>query len=160
MPPKKNPRDEEIPEHIRGNEQQENDPKPLAHFVRAFFLFREITGRTPYSVVNRSRNADDFSGAQSTKSVHRRLYNAMVQSRRETVGVQLQQRFEVKGLNWNTIQENLKRMPSSVPQTHRSVLMRFLLNGLPTSRRMRFVNGATILDCPFCGSTEGDNVNH
>ena len=38
--------------------------------------------------------------------------------------------------------------------------MRFLLNGVPTSNRMRFASGEAVLDCPFCKTGTQDDSRH
>ena len=51
--------------------------------------------------------------------------------------------------------KSMKRMPSSMPCGHLLFMLRLLCNGLPTSRRMRFVTGDPIKSCCFCGVAEG-----
>ena len=118
-----------------------------------FFVILSVVPRTAFSI-------GDLSDPRTTKFVHKRLYNEMLCHDRDHVESHLAQRFAAKGLNWDSIRDSLRRVPSSVPQTHRCILMRFLLNGLPTTRRMRFVSNVSISACPFCAAAGCDDVAH
>ena len=69
-------------------------------------------------------------------------------------------RLQERGMDWQMTHQNLSRIPSSVPQAHRMVMFRFLLNGLATTRRLRFLPNVTVLPCPFCAVPQGDAQSH
>ncbi len=134
-------------------------PRPLSHFVIAYSFFLEKTGCTPDAVLGITDNSP--ISAAKAKQAHRRFYNKLLEHDRDEVEAQLVDRFARRKLSWDQIKDNMRGMPSSVPQTHKVILMRFLLNGLPISKRMRFVNNNNqILNCPFCEQVECDSAEH
>ncbi len=132
-------------------------PGPIAHMVVAHSTFRRLVGKTPeaYLGLDASRSASSDS-----KKLHCKLYGALVNAGAEYAAADVKQRFLDKGWDANQILANLAKLPYAIPQAHRITFMKFILNGLPTSRRMRHVNGGSVEPCPFCSQEGSDDVDH
>ena len=63
-------------------------------------------------------------------------------------------------MNWEALKANLERLPSCIPRGHRITYFKYILYGLPTTSRLRFIGSVEVLDCPFCGMSRGDNRRH
>ena len=69
-------------------------------------------------------------------------------------------RFGVRGLSYDLISSNMSRFPSTVPQSHRMCLWRFLMNELPTTKRRHFFSQNKIVVYHFCNRVNGDDIDH
>ena len=145
-------------DHVMTWSSDEGSACPMSSVASAYVLFRSQVGESFDSFSNRfvPLSADGHSKAK----LHAAAYRALMRSDTDRVRDELRQRFQQKGLDAERIFANLKRMPSSMPAGHLLYLFRLLLNGLPTSRRMRFVSGEPEKHCCFCGSQFSDSQHH
>ena len=131
---------------------------PMTSVATAYLFFRSQVGETFESFSNRIApfGVDDGSKPKP----HAACYRAMLRAGEERVRADLTQRFQSKGFDEQKIFANLKKMPSSIPSGHRLFMFRLLCNGLPTTRRMRFVTGEPEKQCCFCGADGSDSQYH
>ena len=133
--------------------------RPLTHMAAAYQAFRRLTGITPDSVFQTAQRANR-TRSRTPAGLHRLFYKYLLAGDRAQAEMKLKQRFSAYGLQADVMMDNLRRIPSSTPQAHRVVLMKFLLNGLNTTRRARFVREGPVSNCPFCSEHQGDSIEH
>ena len=141
-----------------------NAPRPLTHIAIAYDSFRLITGSTADDFLRRRSQRQNVRRTQRSRAQHAPyhmwLYEEMLRSDREHAVDYLRARLRDRGMDWTLVQDNLRRLPRAVPQAHRITLMRFLLNGLATTRRLRQALGIETRNCPFCGEVGADDIEH
>jgi len=140
-----------------------NMPRPLTHFAIAYDSFHVMTGSTVDDFLRR-RQRRQIRRTQRTHTqhspFHQWLYEEMLRYDREHAFDYLHARLRDRGIEWTMVHDNLRRLPRAVPQAHRITLMRFLLNGLATTRRLRRALGIETRDCPFCMEAQADDIEH
>ena len=94
------------------------------------------------------------------KGPHGAIYNNLVRSEQPLFRQYISDRLGERGIDWNDVRENISRVPNSVPQSHRIAMLRYLLNGFPTTVRLRFLPDVVVLPCPFCGACNQDTKQH
>ena len=72
---------------------------------------------------------------------------------------ELERRIVAASLSWEPLKAkaNLEGLPSCVPRGHRITFFKYLLNGLLTTARLRFIDEVIVRDCPFCGLDSCDD---
>ena len=95
-----------------------------------------------------------------THKLHGKLYTFMFQKAVSATQFALGARLESVGLSWGPVKANLEGLPTSIPRGHCITYMKYLMNGLLTSARLRFLPDSVVSDCPFCGASAGDNRRH
>ena len=73
---------------------------------------------------------------------------------------ELERRIVVASLSWDPLKANLVGLPSGIPRGHRITYFKFILNGLLTTARLRFMDEVVVRDCPFCGLDRSDDRKH
>ena len=129
--------------------------RPLNHISVAYNLFRHITGNTmDYYCQKWQRDGNGIA------NLHGRLYRELASSERCQIDSYICSRLRARGLDAEAALTNLRRLPTSVPDAHRLFLFRNLLNGLQTSRRLRFRHAVEAEPCAFCAEPHGDTQYH
>lgn len=129
--------------------------RPLNHISVAYNLFRQITGNTMDYYCQRWRR-----GGNKIANLHARLYKQLLSSERCQVDSYVCSRVRARGLDADAALANLRRLPSCIPDAQRLLLFRNLLNGLHTSRRLRFRHTDHVEPCVFCAEAQGDTQYH
>lgn len=134
-----------------------DSPRPLLHYVLAASLSKHITDVTPDSFLHGLSRNDD-----GKRKLHTQLYAFVKKKAAVDSQKQLQRRVESVGLSWNPIKDNLGKLPRCIPQGYCITYMKYILNGLLTTAQMRFMfmHEVVVADCPFCGSSNGDDRRH
>ncbi len=145
-------------DHVLTWGTQGNPSCPMTSVAAAYLIFRMQTGETFDAFSNRL--APLTADSERMPRLHVATYRALLQADTDRVREELGQRFRSKGLDDVRIFANIKRMPSSMPAGHLLFMFRLLYNGLPTSRRMRFMSGQQEKACCFCGAQQGDSQYH
>ena len=131
--------------------------RPLSHVAEAYSLFCANVGNSPeQSMGSQVQSTADSASA----SVHRKLYSRMLKSEVGDAEAYVEQRMSVFGFHADPLLANLRRCPSTVPNGHRLLYLRFCFNELPTTRRRHFLNHGLVQNCPFCNCAHGDDVQH
>ena len=123
--------------------------RPLCNFALAYATFDGITGRSVESIV---------SNNSQVTTLHRMVYNELLKHARFQVRDYLRHRFERRGLQWQRCEYNLRRMSSTVLNAHKVTLVRYLLNGMITTRRRRFWTEAHVACCAICSASSADTA--
>ena len=129
--------------------------QPLLHFVIAAGLFQKITGTTPDAFLQNLRHSQ-----LRNNKLHKQFYDCMLRSAAEDSRALLRDRIGGTGSAWDSLITNLDKIPSSIPRGHCVSYFKYLLNGLMTSARRRFVDGVVVVCCPYCGIDGGDDRAH
>ena len=129
--------------------------RPLSFFAQAYHAFHVITGNTV------TKTLRECSGRRSGKvAVYQVLYQRFCVAERPLARALVVARLRARGLQWNPVEASLRAMPSTIPGEHRIAMMRRLLNGELTSRRLVPVLQQPVRGCPFCKAPESDSVEH
>ena len=111
----------------------------------AHILFRNKLGRTHFRL-NASSNAARYLSLVETEMPGFKAY--------------LCERFTRQGVCAETVLQNMTSIPSSVNSHLRTFMLQWLLNGLPTSRRVRhFIDLDDVPSCYLCGESF-DSLEH
>eukprot|EP00973_Karenia_brevis_P068662 9547236-Karenia_brevis.AAC.1 len=76
--------------------------------------FRSITGQTLDAFLSGSRRP-----SASHKGIHRKIYRELVACEAAAHDDRMRKRLGESGLAWDPLCDNLRRLPSSLPQAHR-----------------------------------------
>jgi len=134
-------------------------PRPISHMMIAHSIFCQRVGETPEAHLASIRARSSRSTANKIKT-HSALYAALLKSEEADAAEDLKRRFIDKGWDPAPILQNLAKIPFCIPQSHRITFMKFLLNGLPTTRRMRHVSHGPVDPCHFCSAQAADCIDH
>ncbi len=132
--------------------------RPLSHVAEAYSFFQAKVGSSPEQSVGAHVNV--HGRRDTTSSVHRSLYEKLLGIDATEAETYIEQRMSVIGFHAEPLLANLKRCPSTVPNGHRIIFLRFCFNELPTTRRRHFLNHGSVQPCAFCGEAHGDDIHH
>ena len=129
-----------------------DNPCPIQHASVAYLLFHHISGATVEVLF------DERQLQCGQRGLHRAFYNFMISKDHTKVRDYVRGRIRDKGLQ-DTAINNLGRLPTTTPESHRYFLLCHLLNGVTTSVRRRY-NGEHTSACTFCKMSGGDTRQH
>ncbi len=141
-----------------GRNQILESPHPLSAMAVASNFFFSHTGRSFESCCE--NELARVSSATEVAKMHRHLYKIILQKDLPTAKQEFERRLTSSGLLADRVLENISQIPASTPVSQRMFLFKHLLNGIPTSRRLRFITGRSAFDCCFCNAREGDCQAH
>ena len=136
---------------IQASDFMVTSTRPFSNFAPGYAIFNRVTGKSVETVVSSTRHV---------KQIHAKIYAELLKQALPQDRQYLEQRFERRGLQWTRCEDNLHRLPSAVPNSHRVTLMRFLMNGMVTTSRRRFWNVWQIANFAFCSARSADTIQH
>ena len=101
-----------------------------------------------------------FGSTKAIRGFQGGLYRELQTGERPLFDEYAKGRLQSRDLNYEIVQQNLARLPATMPPTHRMTIFRFIFNGIGTSSRHRFIPNVEVLPCPFCASPQQDSQSH